>query len=108
MTTYNSSIFYDNQLVTYAGIVLVIQETIVVNSETVSTLQIVDVPVYASLEMSVVDQAAYAISTIINQLNNPDAGLSISVDKENSHAVISAGKDPEADAAITITIISNV
>lgn len=109
MKLYNDIIKYNEPLVTYDGIIIQINESIVVNSETVSTLEIINIPPFGSGEFTIFDVAAHALSSIVNDIS-PDGDLSILIDKENSYAVIdmSNGVDMGPEGTFSITIISNI
>lgn len=109
MLNYNSLIKYNQFLTTYNGVVIIVDQELVVNSETVSTLEIVNVPSNGFGGIELIDQAMFALSSITND-NGFIAGLSVNIDKETSHAVIDLGnsKDSGPEGVFTITIISNI
>lgn len=109
MTNYNSPIKYNQPLVTYNGVVLVIEQEIVVNSSTISVLEIINVPIFGNSELEMIEQAAAAATSVLND-PNADGYTVVSIDKENSHAVVTfdSSLDKSADASFTVTIISNI
>jgi len=109
MLNYNSLIKYNQILTTYNGVVIVVEDILVVNSETVSSLEITNVPSQGFGEIELIDQAIFALSSITNE-DGFIAGLSVSIDKDNSHAVIdfSNSIDSSPEGVFTITIISNI
>jgi len=109
MTTYNEAIIYNQPLLTYNGIILVISDHIVINTETVSVLEIIDIPAYGSTSTDVIDKISFALSSIVNDESETGYSL-VLLDKENSHAVISLNPNADKSAAgsFSITIISNV
>lgn len=109
MKLYNDIIKYNEPLVTYDGIVIEINQQIYVNSETVSTLEIINIPSYGSGELTVLENASYAISSVLNDIS-PDGNLNVSIDKQRSYAVIDManGIDVGPEGTFSITIISNI
>jgi hypothetical protein len=96
-------------LLLYNGLIIEINQQIYVNSETISTLEIINVPSYGSGELSIFENASYAIASVLNDIS-PDGDLNISVDKQRSYAVIdmSNGNDVSPEGTFSITIISNI
>jgi hypothetical protein len=109
MKIYNDSIRYNEPLVTYSGIVIIVSQTIVVNSSTVSSLEITNVPSYGLTGSELVAHAEHATMQILN--NEYPGGITIvGIDDTASHAI--AQVEPEFNdspsGTFSITIISNI
>jgi hypothetical protein len=109
MKFYNDIIKYNQPLVTYNGIVIVISEELVVNSETVSTLELVNIPAFGTSTTDLFNIAAYALSSLKDDPYSI-GNASITIDKDGAHAVIDMnnGADFGPAGSLSITIISNV
>lgn len=74
MTTYNETIIYNQPLLTYNGIVLAISDHIVINTETVSVLEIINIPAYGSISTDVIDKISFAVISLNSNVDKSAAG----------------------------------
>lgn len=109
MKFYNDIIKYNQPLVTYNGIVIIVSEEIVVNSETVATLELINIPAFGTATTDLLDIAAYALASLKDDPYSVGYA-NLSVDKDGTHAVIDMnnGVDFGPAGSLSITIISNV
>ena len=108
MKTYNDNIRYNEMWYEYNGIYFV-DQILQVNSQTVSSIEVINIPTYGLVESDLSGRAEYAISNVVNMPKEGSYSI-VSIDKEASHAVISLDQnlDKPAEGSFSITIISNI